>query len=176
MYLLQPSDSPVQGPQPLGCSGPGSGGSESGRQALAAKASRCLPPSFSLGAAGGRPGVDHSEAELPDRSGAAVSVSLGRPSRVAAERESRVGAPSASRTADCGAWLPRAPGDCPPPRQPAGERGGGWRPEPSGPAFEAGFVTQTSWTLPATAPRVASTASSMASCPVAPWRTASTSR
>lgn len=34
-------------------------------------------PSFSLGAAGGRPGVDHSETELPDRSGAAVSVSLG---------------------------------------------------------------------------------------------------
>ena len=91
VHLLQPSDSPVQGPQPLGCSGPGSGGSESGRQALAAKASRCLPPSFSLGVAGGRPGVDHSEAELPDRSGTAVSVSLGRPSRVAAEREPRRG-------------------------------------------------------------------------------------
>lgn len=35
---------------------------------------------FSLGAAGGRSGVDHCEAELPDRSGAAVTVSLGHPS------------------------------------------------------------------------------------------------
>lgn len=43
MYLLQPSDSPVQDPQRLGASGPRTGGSESGHQALAARASCRLP-------------------------------------------------------------------------------------------------------------------------------------
>lgn len=44
------------------------------------------------------------------------------------------------------------------------------------PLFQADFVTQILWTSLATVLRVASTASSMAFCPMAPWKTASTSR
>lgn len=68
MGLLQPPNSPVRGLQTLGCSGPRTGSHGSGHQALLLEPHAVHPPTplFSPGAAGGRPGVEHSEAELPD--------------------------------------------------------------------------------------------------------------
>lgn len=116
--------------------------------------------------------MDHDEAELPDRSGAAVTVSRCIPPGPHAVVPGSLGPSKPARPS-----LAEGPAGTAHPRDSqmgrAVEAGGQ---SAQAPFFQAGFVTQISWTLLATALRVAATASSMASCPTAPWKTASTSR
>lgn len=124
--------------------------------------------------------MDHSEAELPDRSAAAVAVSLRAGAGPCQDRMSGDLAPPWSAAcqaqASRGTWLGTVRTPHPTLRWPDGRRAGCWEQSAETPLFQVGFVTPTSWTLPATVLRVASTALSMASCPMAPWKTASTSR